>query len=95
MSEPLIRRGSNKARDLHKPRRYRTDNTCKGKRRWVSEVEARAVGAIDIEESAGKVLHLWVYRCQHCSGWHLTSKNQGSRWKVTVENPAAADAPAA
>ena len=59
----------------------------------VSEVEARAIGAVEMEEKRG--LQLWVYSCRHCAGWHLTSKNQGSRWQITVENPASADAPAA
>lgn len=77
-----IARGSNFRRDLMKPRRYRTDRTCKGKRRMVTEVEARAVALGALTENT-KTAKLWVYACRHCDGWHLTSHNQGRRWAVT------------
>lgn len=86
-------KGFNGYRDRGKPRRYRTDKTCQAKRRYTSEVEARAGAVVDMRERANRH-RLWVYRCPHCSGWHLTHKEQGRRWEVIGENPVAADAPA-
>lgn len=72
-------------RDGGKPRRYRTERTCSGKRYFADEIGARAVGAVTVEGSYGEK-SLWVYRCKHCPGWHLTSKNQGARWLVAAKN---------
>lgn len=80
MSAQQINRGRNAWRDLGKPRRYRTDNTCKGKRRFVTDPEARAAALVTIEEQG--VTRLWIYRCRHCNGWHLTSSNEG--WAMLV-----------
>lgn len=80
-------------RDPGKPRRYRTNNTCKAKRRFVTEVEARAMAVVDMRERANRH-RLWVYLCPHCAGWHLTHKDLGRRWEVIGENPVPAHAPA-
>jgi hypothetical protein len=71
-------------RDRGKPRKYRTDNTCKAKPRYVSEVEARANALLSLE-TRRDTDRIWVYRCRHCSGWHLTSSNQGKRYMVRLE----------
>ena len=76
-----ISHGGNAWRDGGKPRKYRIDNTCKGKRRMVTDPEARAVALVTIEENGLKAL--WIYHCRHCSGWHLTSSSTGSDFKVT------------
>jgi hypothetical protein len=72
--------GRNAWRDRGKPRKYRTDETCKDKRRYPDEMSIRAVGAVELEERKAK--RLWCYRCRHCTGWHLTSKDQGPRWEI-------------
>lgn len=76
-----ITHGRNLYRDWGKPRRYRTDRTCKEKRRYPDEISVRAIGAVSIEERRNTD-RLWCYRCRHCGGWHLTSANQGKRWEI-------------
>jgi hypothetical protein len=78
----LIGRDRNAWRDRGKPRPYRTDATCKDKRRYPDEVSIRAIGAVDLTECKDPAKRLWCYRCRHCSGWHLTSTNQGKRWEI-------------
>lgn len=68
-------------RDRGKPRRYRTEHRCQNKRRFIDEVSAKAIGMVQLEECFNGV-RLWVYRCTHCDGWHLTSKNKGRRYEV-------------
>jgi hypothetical protein len=85
-----ITHGRNVWRDRGKPRRYRTDPTCKDKRRFTDEIHAKAVGMIELEENCGNGKQLWVYPCRACDGWHLTSKNQGRHREVP--NPRAAHA---
>jgi len=82
----LIARDRNAWRDRGKPRRYRTDNTCKDKRYFADELLARATAQSTIEES--RLKKLWVYRCPYCPGFHLTSNNQGPAWLVTAVSPA-------
>jgi hypothetical protein len=82
-----IARGRNAWRDVGKPRKYRTDKTCKNKRYFSDEALARASAQATIQE-VGNVKKLWVYRCQHCPGFHLTSHNQGPDKLVTAVSPA-------
>jgi len=77
-----IARDRNSWRDRGKPRKYRTDNTCKDKRYFSDEALARATAHATIQEM-GNVKKLWVYRCPKCPGWHLTSHNQGMDKLVT------------
>lgn len=44
---------------------------CEGKRRYSDEFGARAAGQVAREEM-GKPF--WIYKCEVCRGWHLTSK---------------------
>lgn len=74
-------------RDLGKPRKYRTDRRCSSKQRSVSEVEARANALLSIE-TRRDTDRLWVYRCTHCFGWHLTSLNRGKRFLVMLADAA-------
>lgn len=76
--------GRARIRDKGKPRRYRTDNTCKNKRRFVSEVEARAGALVSVDERRDTD-RLWVYLCAECAGWHLTSSAHSNRWLVEKE----------
>jgi hypothetical protein len=69
-----------------KPRRLRTDRTCKSKRRYSDEPEARAAGMVSLAERPGQE-RLFVYLCPHCDGWHLTKSSQGRRAMVTADNP--------
>lgn len=72
---------ANGRRDMKKPRKYATDARCQCKRRACTEPEARALAAVEMDESP-QIKRLWVYECRHCAGWHLTSRNQGSRYAV-------------
>jgi len=82
----VIARSRNAWRDRGKPRAYRTDNTCKGKRYFSDELLARANAQDTIHEAGLK--KLWVYRCSSCPGWHLTSHNQGVEKMVTAVSTA-------
>ena len=91
MAERVIRvsHGRNAWRDTGKPRSYRTDQKCKAKRRFADEATARAHAMLAIEEVRNRV-ELWIYRCPHCGGWHLTHKKQGRRdLRVTATDPVA------
>lgn len=57
-----------------RPRKRRDHPVCRPKRRYASEVEARAGAMLSIEE-VGDVAQLWVYRCKHCAGFHLTKQS--------------------
>lgn len=82
-----LRRDSNVWRDRGKPRRYRTDRTCKDKQRYTDEPSVRAGGAVSIAERKNRD-KLWCYPCRHCAGWHLTHLNQGKRYEITEGCPA-------
>ena len=85
-------RDRNVWRDPGKPRRYITDKACKMKSRFTDEPQARAAALVAIEtpRTNGKpVQRLWVYRCNHCSGWHMTSSPHDRRWLVEREKNAA------
>lgn len=69
-----------------KPFKHRTDPACASKRRYADQCAARAAAMISLSE-VGNVEKLFVYRCGHCSGWHLTKNSQGRRWMVTIDNP--------
>lgn len=84
-----VSHGGNVWRDRGKPRAYRTDPTCKDKPRYPDELTARAAGAVSLAERQNREW-LWVYRCKHCrGGWHLTHKDQGNAFAITVDNPVA------
>jgi len=71
---------------MGKPRKFRTEPHCANKRRYVTDVEARAAAMASLEHHGGPD-KLWVYRCKDCDGWHLT-KAGGYRWlAVTRDNP--------
>ncbi len=79
-------------RDPGKPRRYVVDKNCKIKSRFTDEPQVRAAALVAIENPRNgdkPVQQLWVYRCNHCSGWHMTSQNRGPRWMVERERRAA------
>jgi len=82
----VIARDRNAWRDRGKPRRYRTDKTCKDKRYFADEALARAQAQARIQEVGLK--KLWVYRCRFCPGWHITSHNQGAEKMVTAASTA-------
>lgn len=71
-----------RARDTGKPRPYRTDRVCAGKRRFLDDIAAKVIGMVELEENCGNGKRLWVYLCRHCNGWHLTSNNKGRRFEV-------------
>lgn len=75
-------------RDRGKPRRYITDKNCKMKDRFTDEPQARAAALFAIENPRNgdkPRTQLWVYRCDHCSGWHMTSRRHDHRWLVEAE----------
>jgi hypothetical protein len=49
---------------------------CRRKRRFTTRIEADAHALESmVRPHRGKpVVHLYVYRCDHCTGWHLTKK---------------------
>ena len=61
------------------------DRTCRAKRRFSDELAARAAALVRI--GTGAIATLWVYRCTQCRGWHLTSKNIGTYWRVRAGEP--------
>jgi len=72
-------------RDRKKPRRYVYDKDCKMKDRFTDEPQARAAALVAIENPRrpeARVARLWVYRCKHCFGWHMTSSPRDKRWLV-------------
>lgn len=73
----------NRFRDPGKPRSYRTDQTCRRKKRYADEIAARAAALVSMEEH-GNTRRLWAYRCVHCTGWHLTSRPSSARYLITL-----------
>lgn len=73
-----------------KPARYsqlrRPPLLCADKRRHPDEVAARAHGMRSIENNKNAEM-LFVYRCEHCAGWHLTKSPLGKSPAITSENP--------
>lgn len=55
---------------------------CANKRRYSDEFAARAAAQHVITVDSPE--RLWVYQCEFCRGWHLTSRKQGRRWLVTA-----------
>lgn len=80
-------------RSRKKPRRYVYDKDCKMKQRFTDEVQARAGALVSMETPRNGQKHaperLWVYRCPHCFGWHMTSTQHADRWMVRLERKAA------
>lgn len=79
--------------DPQKPRKFVQDKNCKQKSRFTDEPQARAAALVALEhprpyEKQPKTV-LWVYRCKHCSGWHMTSSDCGPRYRVELERKAA------
>lgn len=66
-------------------RKLREDPVCIAKRRYTDEPQTIAAAIDSLERFPGETA-LWYYRCPHCNGWHLTKKNHGNRFKVTLEN---------
>jgi hypothetical protein len=46
---------------------------CRNKRRYNTEIEARA-GALSVIELRHNDMKLYVYKCAVCGGWHMTRK---------------------
>jgi hypothetical protein len=45
-----------------------------GKRIYASEGEAKATATHRMSDKEGGPTQLRIYKCLHCNGWHLTSK---------------------
>ena len=85
-------RDGNPWRSRKKPRYYVTDRACKQKSRFTDEPQARAAALHAIEnprDPRKPIDRLWVYRCKHCFGWHMTSSDCGKRYLVERERKAA------
>jgi hypothetical protein len=56
------------------------------KRRYVTEVEARALGQVSLEQhrEPGDPTRIWPYRCLHCAGWHLTHHRNSGVLPITL-----------
>lgn len=74
---------------MTRPRKRIDNRVCLGKRRFSDEAGARALGMTSIAERPWGVSVLWVYRCPHCDGWHLT-KNRRKEPAITADNPVTA-----
>ena len=57
---------------------------CQAKRRYPDEYTARASALFALSEN-WRAPALWIYRCPHCKGWHLTSLKKANRMKITRE----------
>ena len=67
----------------HEEKREAPQNCAvSGKRIYADERGANAAAdraASGSDESPGHAVHLRVYRCLYCMGWHLTSQEPGKR----------------
>ena len=68
------------------------EKSCTNKYRYADEHAARAIAQTIITQGKSKTGSLWVYACEGCRGWHVTSLNNGRRFKVTAEHLIAPDA---
>lgn len=55
---------------------------CDRKQRYASSAEAKARGRHSLTFQRNECL--WVYKCPHCKGWHLTSRPQDPKNAVNV-----------
>lgn len=60
--------------------------SCTEKHRWADEFAARAVAQNMCIQGVAKKGAMWVYPCEACRGWHVTSKHYKSKFKVTAEH---------
>lgn len=51
--------------------------SCDAKNRYPDEFVARAVGT---QQMSLKHTQLYIYKCKHCRGWHLTRSEQAPYW---------------
>lgn len=65
-----------------------TKLNCANKIRYADEFPAR-VAAMESINRHGTTDKLWVYRCPHCSGWHLTRSRQRTAPTTATELVAA------
>jgi hypothetical protein len=54
------------------------------KYRYADDLTARAVGSSYEAAQRAAGLVLYVYRCPHCGGWHLTRNDNGKRARVSA-----------
>lgn len=66
-------------------RKARIRRGCEDKRRFTNEATARAGAQIECERGvARRAGEMWVYPCEHCRGFHLTTKRGQTKWRVTA-----------
>lgn len=56
---------------------------CLRKRRYADELSTRAGAQRSLRSMQQD--EIWIYQCRECRGWHITSRPQGRRWRVTAE----------
>jgi hypothetical protein len=54
---------------------------CQSKNYYPTAYQAAQSAAHKVRK--GYVMRLWIYHCQCCRGWHLTSHNQGSEYEIS------------
>jgi len=75
-------RHERRERDALMRKKYgiRGHRACGRKHRYESKDEAMEHACISMAHPG--VPQLWVYKCELCGGWHLTSKDYGEGYKV-------------
>lgn len=74
MATPYERRRYRMSRELAGKASPEVIWSCLSKMRYPDEFVARAATAVHLESGSSTRQELWVYRCQHCRGWHATKR---------------------
>lgn len=69
-------------RPRHRKRRFPEGTSvehiaCTSKVQHPTEAVARIAAKAGMMKSGGRSTAMWVYRCQFCDGWHITSRPSG------------------
>lgn len=60
------------------------ERVCLDKRRYSDEPAARAVAMHMLQTRWVGQKKAWVYGCEHCRGWHITSRGAGNHLAASV-----------
>ena len=82
MSAPSRQHG----KDVHA-----VQKSCLNKRRFTDELTARAGAQIHCDEGKARNGVMWIYACENCRGWHMTSGRGALQFRVTSESMFASD----
>lgn len=60
------------------------ERVCLDKRRYADEPAARAVAMHMLQTGRIEGKKAWVYGCEYCRGWHITSRAGGNHLSASV-----------